>query len=353
MKILVIQQKMIGDVLTSTILFEVLRKKYPNAQLHYLIYKHTSPVVENNPFIDDLILYEEAYEKPKNFFSFLKTIRKKKYDVIIDVYSKLGTALISLTSGAKTTISYDKWYTAFCYTNTCHRKYKAETAAGFAIENRLRLLEPLTVEIPLNIKPKIYLTVSEVESARETLAEAGCISQNPLFMISVLGSSENKTYPHNYLAVLLDQIFAETNANLLFNYIPSQVQKAKDIFKRCNEETKKNIHLEVFGRSLREFMALTSCCNALIGNEGGAVNMAKALNISTFSIFSPSISKQDWSIFEDDPGNVSIHLKDFKPQLFGGKDKKELRAKSKELYEEFRPELISEKLSEFLKIIPK
>ena len=49
MKILVIQQKMIGDVLTSSILFEVLRAKYPNAQLDYLVNSHTLPVIENNP----------------------------------------------------------------------------------------------------------------------------------------------------------------------------------------------------------------------------------------------------------------------------------------------------------------
>ncbi len=47
MKILVIQQKMIGDVLTSSILFEALRLKYPNAQLDYLINEHTFPVVQN------------------------------------------------------------------------------------------------------------------------------------------------------------------------------------------------------------------------------------------------------------------------------------------------------------------
>jgi len=37
MKILVIQIKMIGDVLTSSILFEALRKEFPTAELHYMI----------------------------------------------------------------------------------------------------------------------------------------------------------------------------------------------------------------------------------------------------------------------------------------------------------------------------
>ena len=42
---------MIGDVLTSSILFEVL-EKFPNSL--FLINSHTIPVVKNNPFIDKL-----------------------------------------------------------------------------------------------------------------------------------------------------------------------------------------------------------------------------------------------------------------------------------------------------------
>ena len=53
MKILVIQQKMIGDVLASSTLCNTLKNEYPEAQIDYLIYPFTSPVVENNPNIDD------------------------------------------------------------------------------------------------------------------------------------------------------------------------------------------------------------------------------------------------------------------------------------------------------------
>ena len=49
MKILVIQQKMIGDVLISSIICNNLRIAYPEAQIDYLIYPFTKPAVENNP----------------------------------------------------------------------------------------------------------------------------------------------------------------------------------------------------------------------------------------------------------------------------------------------------------------
>lgn len=37
---------MIGDVLTTSILFEALKKEFPKAQLHYLVMKHTTPVIK-------------------------------------------------------------------------------------------------------------------------------------------------------------------------------------------------------------------------------------------------------------------------------------------------------------------
>ena len=350
MKILVIQQKMIGDVLTSSILFEILRAEYPKAELHYLIYPHTLPVVENNPFIYKILIFKEEYKKPIYLLPFLKEVRREKYDVVIDVYSKIGTAIIASASGAPMTISYQKWYTAFSYSHAVPRKTVATTNAGLAIEHRLDLLGPLLKKVPAEVKPKIYLTETEIAGAKDILSGSGISADKPLMMISVLGSSNDKTYPAEYLAQLLDEIVVQTNAALLFNYIPSQKKAAEGTFNLCKPETQKHIHLDIFGKSLREFMALTAQCSALIGNEGGAVNMAKALNIPTFSIFSPAVPKEDWSLFENETTNISVHLKDYKPQLFDGLLKKELKGKSAELYKEFRPELISEKLSAFLRL---
>ena len=92
MKILVIQQKMIGDVLTSSILFEALRKRYPEAQLDYLINSHTFPVVQNNPNIDNFVLFTKEIENSKTkLLKFSKSIRHMQYDIVIDAYSKLSS----------------------------------------------------------------------------------------------------------------------------------------------------------------------------------------------------------------------------------------------------------------------
>lgn len=354
MKILIIQQKMIGDVLTSSILFEALRHKYPKAKLYYLINEHTYPVVENNPFIDSFIFFTPVIEKSKTkLFKLAKTIQKENFDIVIDAYCKLSSNLISLFSGAKTKISKYKWYSSFIYTHPVKYNKSSNTIAGLAIENRLQLLEPIDVELSKNItKPKIYLSNSEKENAKQTLLNSNIDLNKPIFMISVLGSGTSKTYPLEYMSQLTECIVAQTHGQLLFNYIPSQIKEVETIFNLCKTETQKHIFLDCFGKNLRDFLALTSHCNALIGNEGGAINMAKALNIPTFAVFSPWIEKKIWATFEDE-NNVSVHLKDYKPKYFQNKEGKKLKKEALNLYQEFKPSLFLDKLNGFLNTILK
>ncbi|MCX7547133.1 glycosyltransferase family 9 protein [Xanthomarina sp. F1114] len=351
MKILVIQQKMIGDVLTSSVLFEALRERYPKAQLDYLINSHTMPVVENNPFIDEFILFTPETEKSKKeLWNLAQSISKRDYNVIIDVYSKLSSNLITALSGAKTKISYYKYYSSFIYTHNIKRDKQTNETCGLAIVNRLQLLEPLNIHIQ-SAKPKIYLTSEESETSKQFLISNGINLEKALIMISVLGSGTNKTYPFDYMSQVIDQIIATTNGQILFNYIPKQEAEAKAIFNLCKPETQTHIYMNLFGKSLREFLALTAHCHALIGNEGGAVNMAKALNIKTFTIFSTWIDKDTWNIFEEKNINESVHLKDYKPKLYSGKTEKDVKPQAMELYQEFTPNLFESKLDRFLKTI--
>lgn len=349
MKILVIQNKMIGDVLASSIICNNLKQNNPKSQIDYLIYDFTKPVVENNPNIDNIIIFEEKYQTNKlAFLKFLIKIRKEKYDIIIDAYSKLESKLLVFFSGAKTKIGYKKTSLNFIYNKKVENISVAKTNAGNALENRLNLLSPLLQTSSLNIKPKIFLTDTEIVLGKEILIKNNIDFSKKLYMIGVLGSEINKTYPFDYMAEVLDFIVKNSNATLLFNYIPSQKKEAKAIFDLCKPETQNNIKIDLIPKSIREFLSITYHCDALIGNEGGAVNMAKALEKATFTIFSTWINKQSWNSFEDGKKYVSVHLKDLKPELYGNKSAKEMKDNAIELYEKFVPNLIYPDLLKYL-----
>ena len=349
MKILVIQQKMIGDVLASSIICNNLKLIYPESQVDYLIYPFTKPVVENNPNIDNLLLFTEEYRKSKlSLFRFLKSIRSSNYDIVIDVYGKLESNLVVAFSGAKIKIGFKKRYTNFLYTKTISEITNPLTKAGTAIENRLNLLAFLSNNVALENKPKIYLKPSEIENGKQILSQHQIDFSKKIYMIGVLGSGKTKTYPFDYMAKILDFIVEKTNATLIFNYMPSQIEDAKAIFYLCKHNTQSNIKIDLIPANIREFLAITYHCNALIGNEGGAVNMAKALGKPTFTIFSTWIIKEAWNSFEDEKTTVSVHLKDFKPQLYGKNTAKEMKNEAMSLYKEFTPNLIIPTLEKYL-----
>ena len=138
-------------------------------------------------------------------------------------------------------------------------------------------------------------------------------------MISLLGSEKLKTYPLQYMTEIIDFISDKYNVNILFNYFPKQLKEAKIVFNSCKKSTQQNIYFDLLGSNLREYIAIMDNCDIIIGNDGGAINLAKALNKPSFIIFSPWIEKKIWSTFEDGKKHLSIHLNDITPDLISNK----------------------------------
>jgi ADP-heptose:LPS heptosyltransferase len=350
MKILVIQQKMIGDVLVSSIICNNLRKGYPDAQIDYLVYESTIPVLEGNPNIDNVLLFQEIHRKSKReFLNLTLEIRSYQYDLIIDAYSKLESWLIVLLSGAKRKISYKKFGRTFLYTDNVPFAEFPKTNLGLAIERRLSLLEPLDLKIELDPFPKIFLTEKENQNALALFEHHQLRKDRKTVMISLLGSENLKTFPLEYMAKVVDYIADNQEVNILFNYFPKQIKDAKIVFDTCKPSTQEKIYFDLLGADLRGFIGLMNNCNLIIGNDGGAINMAKALEKPSFIIFSPWIEKKIWATLEDGVHHISVHLNDFKPALLANNTEKELKRNALSLYQEFEPELFKDKMDLFFK----
>lgn len=349
MKILVIQQKMIGDVLISSIICNNLRAAYPDAQIDYLVYASTTPVLEGNSSIDKVILFEEKHRKSKKELLNLGfQIRKEKYDLLIDAYSKLESWVLVLLSNAKRKISYKKSGRTFLYTDNVPFEPFPKTNLGLAIERRLSLLEPLDLKIPINPIPKLFVSEKENEEAIALFEKYNVRKDRETIMISLLGSEPLKTYPLEFMSKVVDYIADKADVNILFNYFPKQIEEAKTVFNGCKPSTQKKIYFDLLGGDLRSFIGLVNQCNLIIGNDGGAINMAKALEKPSFIIFSPWIEKKIWATFEDGIHHLSVHLKDYRPDLFEEKTEKILKKGALPLYNEFKPEFFKDKIDLFL-----
>ena len=336
--------------MASTIICEHLKIHFPEAEVHYIINESTVAVVKCSPYIDKIILFENRFKTSKlDFFQFLKSIKKEKYDAVIDVYCKLESNLISYFAKAPIKISYEKWYSKFIYTHLFSYSQNPDTKIGLAIENRLLLLTPLieNLEKP-ELSPKIFLSKTELQDAFYLLEKSAIDTSKKLLMLGVLGSGANKSYPLDYLASLVNTLTQNYDINILLNYMPSQKKKVEEFLGLCSERSRAAIHENLFRSSLRDVLSLLSHCDGYIGNEGGMSNMSKALDIPNFSIFSPWISKKGWLTYNRNSANRAVHLEDYRDSNWNKIPKKERKKNALMLYQKFKPSYIKEELFSFL-----
>ncbi|ESU22406.1 ADP-heptose:LPS heptosyltransferase [Flavobacterium enshiense DK69] len=347
-KVLIIQNKRIGDVLISSVIANNFKAKYPDSEVHFMAYDFTHGVIENNPNIDKIIsINDKELKKFSVLLKLIRQIQKEKYDIIFDPYSKTQSRIICKFSGAKQTIGHKsrkKFGNWGYYTNPVEISKEKTKICGKAIEDRIHLLNQAGDFEPIDYEPKIFL--SEAEKKEDLL---GKYSNKKVIVLGVLGSTPQKSMPYEYVAEMVDFIAKKYDVNILFNYAPHQKTEAMKIYEMC--KNKENIIVDIYAQSIRDFVKLMSQCNLLVSNEGGTVHIAKALHKPTFTIFSPYVNKDHWASFEDGKFHHSVHLLEMKPDLFDSftfEERKKIEKNPDELYKQLTPEMIIPELDKFL-----
>ena len=107
-KFLIIQTAFIGDVVLATSLIEKLHAFFPGAQIDFLIRKGNETLLSNHPYLHDVLIWDKIKNKRLNLIRMISTIRKRKYDKVINVQRFAATGLLTAFSGAKEKIGFDK-----------------------------------------------------------------------------------------------------------------------------------------------------------------------------------------------------------------------------------------------------
>ncbi len=346
-KILVIQNKRIGDVLISSVIANNIKKVFPKSHITYFVYDYTTGVLEQNPHINRVISVQEKELKrlPKLLKTMLK-VRSERYDIIFDPYAKFQSRMLCLFSKAPYRIGLKRQHKTLklpFYTHPISFLEQRTKSCGKAIEDRINMISSVFDLKNPDYEPKITLTASEEHYSR--IAKL----PRPVIMIGVLGSTPQKSMPYEYIVTLINYITKTYKATLLFNYAPHQKEEALKIYEQCKD--KALINLDIYEDSIRGFIKLMRQCDLLIANEGGSVHITKALHRPTFTIYSPYVNKEHWCSFEDGDQHDSIHLLEEKPNLFDTftlEERRKIEENPDTLYKELTPDMILAKLKPFL-----
>lgn len=108
MKFLVIQTAFIGDVVLATGILEKLYEHFPDAEIDFLVRKGNEGLLQNHPYLREVLIWDKKDGKLKNLLKMLGAIRKRRYDKVINVQRFAATGILTAFSGSRETIGFDK-----------------------------------------------------------------------------------------------------------------------------------------------------------------------------------------------------------------------------------------------------
>ena len=202
-KILIIQTAFIGDVVLATALIEKWHRFYPEDQIDFLVRKGNEGLLENHPFLHEVLIWNKKENKTKNLLQLLKKIRRTKYDKVINLQRFASTGILTGFSKAKERVGFDKNPFSFLFTKKISHLYKENL---HEVERNNKLIESFT-DSSFN-KPKLYpSSKNESDILQYTRSPYVCMSPASVWF--------TKQYPEEKWIDLINQIPKEFTIYLL------------------------------------------------------------------------------------------------------------------------------------------
>lgn len=347
MKILVIRLKQIGDALLSLPVCSSLKRTYPHAQVDYLVYEHIASLISNHPDIDNILTITE--DERKNVTLYIKKVlelRRRKYDIAIDLITVPASAIICYLSGAARRIGFAHRKTrSFLYkTKVPHPK------TGNTVNAKLSILSALGEGVQYERSFKLYLEKWEVVTMRQRLVDNGVRMDKLLLFFPATSRRGYKYWPAEYFARVIDYCRKTYDAQIIFNWIPGE-EKAfvDDLVKRLQDRS--GIYADI-QCNLRKMAALIANCDLVVGNDGGPIHIAVGVRTPSLAIFSPLNSKDAW-LPEDHQWHQGIDIKDVlgisEAQRRGMNE--ELTKNLERYYRKITPEIVIAELDRMIQML--
>ncbi|MDO5760360.1 MAG: glycosyltransferase family 9 protein [Bacteroidota bacterium] len=92
-KILIIRFSSIGDIVLTTPIIRCVKKKYPEAEIHYLTKQQNVAILQNNPYVDKIFALDAHASV---FHSLIRELRTENYDFVVDLHKNLRSLRVIL-----------------------------------------------------------------------------------------------------------------------------------------------------------------------------------------------------------------------------------------------------------------
>ncbi len=294
-KILVIRLGSVGDVVRTLPAVAALRECYPLATIDWVVQELSADVVRSMERIDNVIVlprrrWVRLAQHPtfyprllREIVAWIRNLRRRRYDTILDFHGILKSGIIGVLSGAKRRIGFKKGYCKeFNYLfNRIHVDPRNPTLNR--VYKNLTMVQ--AVGCPSSL-PMVWLTPSEEDKKR---INAFWESIQPITspVIAIQPSSSKNTdfkrwFPDRY-ARLCDTLVENLGATIILTWGPGGRKAVEEIQKLMTHPA----HIAC-STNLMELSALFQKCDMYIGGDTGPMHLACFSGLPAVVIYGPT-----------------------------------------------------------------
>ena len=288
-KILIIQTAFIGDVVLVTPLIRAVRRCAAEATLHVMVIPAAQNIVENNPALNEVLVYDKRGSQSgwRGFFRMCSRVRREKYGLVLVPHRSLRSALIAWCSGARVRVGFSNSAGAFLLS---HRvRY---IRSQHEIDRNLSLLA--SVACPAGrILPELFATEQDQQFVGHLLAP---LDRAGMSFIAVAPGSvwKTKRWPADYYHKLLKKLSGAGYAIVLLGG-----SQDRELCEAIAAAVPGLVINSAGVLTLRQAAWLLSRAAALVANDSAPLHLGSAANVPMVALFGPTIPGFGFAPYSD------------------------------------------------------
>ncbi|MBI4707419.1 MAG: lipopolysaccharide heptosyltransferase II [Candidatus Omnitrophica bacterium] len=290
-RILIVRTDRIGDVLLSTPVIRSMRDAYPNAYIVMMASPYAKEIVEGNPDLDEVIIYDKdiKHKSWRNSIKFSQKLKKKKFDLALILHPTNRVHLITFFAGIPKRVGYGRKL-GFLLTD------KIKHIKQFGERHELDYTLDLVRYLGINPQEKTLFMPIKLESEQwvdEVFEKSGIKKGEKLLAIHPAASCPSKIWPVERFAELADKLVEKYEFKVLVVAGAKDASLARSVIKLM-----KNQAIDLSGKtSVSQLASVLKRCQLFISNDSGPVHIASAVGTPVISIFGRNqkgLSPQRW-----------------------------------------------------------
>jgi heptosyltransferase-2 len=303
--ILIIQTAFIGDVILATAIIEELKDTFPESEIDFLLRNGNETLLDNNPHINQVLIWDKTIEKKKNLFKALRTIRTNKYDLVINLQRFLSTGVLTAFSGAKTKVGFKKNPLSYLFSRS-YDHIIDPFVEMHEVERNLKLISKYSNK--MIVRPKLYPSEKDYEKVKEyKTGDYICIAPTSVWF--------TKQFPGEKWIEFIQKLPNKINIYLLGS--KSDHEFCEKLISKTTMDQLKNLAGEL---SFLESAALMKNAVMNYTNDSAPLHIASAMNAHIAAIFCSTVPGFGFGPLSDNSHIIEIEEKlDCRPCGLHGK----------------------------------